>query len=602
MYHNIVPLFALTVILVFFVVTNLTQIADADPLPNFLICHIPPGNPNMLVPIVIDASSVDVHIAHGDTFDCGLPTTNNDLDNDGIPDGEDNCPHIPNADQYDADGDGVGFVCDPDNLCVPNDDVFVIPDDTTCPSGTNTTLYVSTENVLTSNTFGGPVVTEVIVCDPDILDTTEAKGEPDVTINGRILRMVQATNGWWYGYFADTTQAQLADQIARQGPSGTSLDFGGVCTALQASTSIPEVTNLSFFSDTNGVAFNDPACGAAFDDTTINVLREAKAVNENLTPTTDGQIGVVPASWPFIQLYNLSVSGNVAVQYNKGGGAQTTILTFDTAGAFAGMELDRTVYRPGSEVRVNIFDIMLNIDPTDEDSWTWDTIAPGTGLFYDLFDENGLTTGDGVQTQLQNIIPSLGNMMFEDNGILIVDKNQQNAVVEILQLEDNNLQNLVPVIDGGTAGLTISSMDQPVTFTEQTPNSASFVNFDAVNNANIDVTDDALGGHSGVIDYDETPVSVLVGHGPACIDSVSPTTDPDNDKGKDKTKGPKGPQPQSAMTNKILPPHKQIMEGIMPTDVTCNIGLEKIFKNNDSPICVKPSTAEKLIQRNIAHR
>ena len=35
-----------------------------------------------------------------------------DDDGDGIPNGQDNCPAIPNPDQSDADGDGVGDVCD----------------------------------------------------------------------------------------------------------------------------------------------------------------------------------------------------------------------------------------------------------------------------------------------------------------------------------------------------------------------------------------------------------------------------------------------------------------------------------------------------------
>jgi MYXO-CTERM domain-containing protein len=36
-----------------------------------------------------------------------------DRDGDGVPDGVDNCPDQPNADQTDADGDGLGNACDP---------------------------------------------------------------------------------------------------------------------------------------------------------------------------------------------------------------------------------------------------------------------------------------------------------------------------------------------------------------------------------------------------------------------------------------------------------------------------------------------------------
>ncbi|MDD3814727.1 MAG: thrombospondin type 3 repeat-containing protein [Desulfocapsaceae bacterium] len=35
-----------------------------------------------------------------------------DSDNDGISDDTDNCPDVANPDQADADGDGIGDVCD----------------------------------------------------------------------------------------------------------------------------------------------------------------------------------------------------------------------------------------------------------------------------------------------------------------------------------------------------------------------------------------------------------------------------------------------------------------------------------------------------------
>ena len=41
--------------------SGLGQIVNADSEPNFFICHRPHNNPDHLVPIVVDISSVDTH-------------------------------------------------------------------------------------------------------------------------------------------------------------------------------------------------------------------------------------------------------------------------------------------------------------------------------------------------------------------------------------------------------------------------------------------------------------------------------------------------------------------------------------------------------------
>ena len=96
----------------------------------------------------------------------------------------------------------------------------------------NANLYVSAESSQFDNYFAGPMVIEVIVIDPNIDDTDEGKGEPDVTVNGKDMRMVQATDGNWYAYFADRLQAQTADQTVNGTGVATGnigLDFGVFC-------------------------------------------------------------------------------------------------------------------------------------------------------------------------------------------------------------------------------------------------------------------------------------------------------------------------------------------------------------------------------------
>ena len=76
-------------------------------------------------------------------------------------------------------------------------------------ASSNPNLFVSAENPQFDNHFSGSMVIEVVVIDPNLSDTGEGKGEPDVTINGKSLRMVQATDGSWYAYFANVTKPKM---------------------------------------------------------------------------------------------------------------------------------------------------------------------------------------------------------------------------------------------------------------------------------------------------------------------------------------------------------------------------------------------------------
>ncbi|MFB5622341.1 MAG: peptidase, partial [Candidatus Nitrosomaritimum yanchengensis] len=78
-------------------------------------------------------------------------------------------------------------------------------------AASNSNLFVSVENSKFENHFSGSMIVEVVIRDNNIRDTDQGKGEPDVTVNGKTLRMVQATDGNWYAYFANAQKAKSAD-------------------------------------------------------------------------------------------------------------------------------------------------------------------------------------------------------------------------------------------------------------------------------------------------------------------------------------------------------------------------------------------------------
>jgi len=374
----------------------------------------------------------------------------------------------------------------------------------------NANLFVSAENSQFGNLISGPQVVEVVVIDSNIDQLDEDLGEPDVTVNSKKLRMAQAKDGNWYGYFADVQMAQLADYVSISAGNGKGIDFGTFCspsTALTASgVNFAETKGVAFPNNfgVNGTstwnvtqiagsctAFTGTSAGDA--NGTNNVVREYKDLNTN-SAVTVGQLGIDSgdntndAVWPFVQLYDFSAGSTVTVAYNKGGGAQTATLTFDTADGNAVTTTDREFYPKGAQVFIEIADSWLNIDPTDEDSWTFDTSTSPT-ILYDRYDENGANSS----TSSPNISSNLINLMQADALLKI---NQSTSGEDILTFQDNNIG---PSSPGNT-----------VTILETGVNTGVFVNYDSEDTSNIIITSTASRGKAATIDYDDSDKSIVV--------------------------------------------------------------------------------------------
>ena len=372
----------------------------------------------------------------------------------------------------------------------------------------NSNLFVSAENSQFDNRFAGSMVVEVVINDLNLKDTGEGEGEPDVTINGKSLRMVQATDGNWYAYFANAHQAKSAD--ATVGLAGKGLDFGEFCSRDTSST----VIGITL-SETDGFAIPRSATGATNGDTSFsqctgsptgnilnNVVRNAKSINTNPNVPT-GQIGLDSNAWPFIQLFSFD---NINIQYNPAGPSQQVSLDYDEIKNIS-MSLDRILYPNNAEVFLTINDIQLNQDPTDEDSWTFD-IGASPSTFYQAYDNSGSNSANGG-AGLVDLIPNLLDIGFEDNGILSVNTGN------VIELQSNDKQPSTSVTDGTT------TYSEILTIVEIGPNSGIFDNADD-DHSTLGILDDAPRGQSGSVTYDKKSISIVTGSSSATVSVVEP--------------------------------------------------------------------------------
>src|SRR3989344_3052818 len=179
--------------------------------------------------------------------------------------------------------------------------IVAVPSMVPAAHAANANLFVSAENSQFNNYMSGPQVIEVVIIDSDINDTDESKGEPDVTVNGKILKMAQAVDGNWYGYFADSIMAQRADATSSTGGTisnraGFGIDFGYFCDNGDgiAATGINMADTVGFASGnvTSGLNGTAGATLASIGTTgcsigttqlasNMTVVREAKSLNLN---------------------------------------------------------------------------------------------------------------------------------------------------------------------------------------------------------------------------------------------------------------------------------------------------------------------------------
>ena len=365
----------------------------------------------------------------------------------------------------------------------------------------NENLYVSAENDQFENYFTGPQVIEVIINDEQFRESG-FEGSPSVEVDDNTLEMTQADDGNWYAYFADVDMATYADGTTTA--CGFGLDFGDVDT------------------------YED----LAVNNGCMNVVKDSDLIGsiEKIPIAFDG-MGITADDYPVVQLFDFVDGSDFDVAYDNGRGVQDVTLIFDTAEDYAGLMLDRAVYPNGAQVQVTIMDTWLDIDPTEDDIWTFTTAAGHEALYYDLFSVENMEQLDSVSFTHDELVD---NLMCDDNCVLLLDPDTQGTgnVVTLQNTLDTQRVN-------GDDGLSSANQQDPstwsvffddeidpitlipagaipVTVFEDSP--GVFITADDDDNSNLIVTDDAKRGTSATIDYNDSATSILIGHGFASID------------------------------------------------------------------------------------
>ena len=362
----------------------------------------------------------------------------------------------------------------------------------------NANLIVSAEN--TGGDVDGAQIIEIVVIDEDI------SASPDITVSGDAVRMVKALDGNWYAYIAHTSAVEaVAD--------ATNTDAAGIT-----------------FGDLVDIVGSDSeAIYTGTTDTPQNVLKAAK--------THDDTVGVnlpvvVVGTWPFIQTYEFP--GTIEIQYNKAGGTQISTLTYDDVDS-VGLSLDRSTYPAGAHVHVTIEDNRLNIDPTSDDIWAWNTADQTMYYMVDAANNARDLTATDADTHTQWVATDACG-----DCILLIEPNRQNdklledAVLELVSLGDLPIRETVeevievPAVQDADDVVTTPAVAPVapemwfIVAEDGGPNTAIFTATDLNDESILRTADDAQRGSAATIDYDDTITGIQVQFSEATIDIQSP--------------------------------------------------------------------------------
>jgi hypothetical protein len=368
-------------------------------------------------------------------------------------------------------------------------------------------LYVSAENAMFNNMFGGAMVIEVIVKDPARADTDVSEGEPTVMVDNMQLRMAQGADGNWYGYFGDNTSISNVDGVTTDqldyGTAGLEVGSNGITTFGSAVYANINSQLDGASADNGGVVDNPPR------------LSNWNSSGQAAAAVCDacGQIGL--KFWPIIQTFDFT-QGDFDIVLEQAGADEVVRIDHNNEDLddYASLTLDRSAATQGAELFLLINDQQLNIDPTDEDVIIFDVKTDGTSASNGVVWTNGTMPtnwvgGINAFTSPAKVQMDRDNHGFGDNGILLININATEASQFVLEKDGATEDDALTATTTGMFHLV---------FYEDADNTGTFSNVDNDDNANLNVVAAAIRGTTATLDYNDSAQSFTVANDFGVID------------------------------------------------------------------------------------
>ena len=358
-----------------------------------------------------------------------------------------------------------------------------------------------TEGLLTvsTTTLQGVAILEIVVNDPDVSETGDDISAIAASVGGTDYDLTQATNGKWYAYVVDSSQAQLFDA------DSNGFEFGVLCESglgkAESTTDLIVSSDIDVYAAvlaTSGQTGSDGSCldvdgmVGVLDDTagttsrqdlTEAMLAGSPSVSDpdgdaaNLGQRAHGLNASGYGTWPYVIAIDLNDDNEVAY-----GGDAINVVYGNTD---AETSISMANRNPGdrAEIHLTLTDPALNIDPTTADLWKFDLSDTAFDADSVIFQTNGTNTALDAE--------EMGQGGFVDNG----------------QLRSN-----IETVLGPGAG-TVDA----VTMTESGANTGVFESFDINGAAQFETIAEASADTQVIFSYGGNSVDMIITYNDAEI-------------------------------------------------------------------------------------